>query len=145
MSHFYATIQSHRGETACIGSKASGLYSHTGGWKGSISVYVWHNDKTDEDRYQVSLVPWQSSGGKPRIIATGPLDANTPEFITRDPALGSRDLELIAALRQAKEAFSDLACHMAFADNAPEFNEGGVGYEANHVARSVLAKYDGGV
>ena len=42
----------------------------------------------------------------------------------------SRILELQFALLKAKEALRELSKHPAFSDNAPEFNKGGVGYEA---------------
>lgn len=45
---------------------------------------------------------------------------------------------LLAALNQAKLALWELSDHPAFADQAPEFNEGGVGYEALKVIREAL-------
>jgi hypothetical protein len=44
------------------------------------------------------------------------------------------------ALIQCFEALKELAQHEAFADDAPEFNEGGIGYEACETAREVLRK-----
>lgn len=50
---------------------------------------------------------------------------------------------LLAAARQAREALIELAHHPAFEDNAPEFNEGGVGWEATAALRRVLEEIDG--
>lgn len=42
------------------------------------------------------------------------------------------------ALRVAAEALATLAAHPAFEDDAPEFNVGGVGYEALKTIRAVI-------
>ena len=75
------------------------------------------------------------------MIAEGPLDANVPEFVTRGAAMESRDLDLMDALRHAGSAFFKLANHAAFAGDAPEFNDGGVGREAYRIIKTVLDKY----
>jgi len=46
--------------------------------------------------------------------------------------------ELLIACGLAYDALLDLSDHPAFADDAPEFNKGGVGYEACTVLRKVL-------
>lgn len=43
-----------------------------------------------------------------------------------------------AALLAAHEALCVLAEHPAFADSAPEFNEGGIGYEAIQTLKQAL-------
>ena len=53
-----------------------------------------------------------------------------------------KETEIMEALAQCKRALSELAYHPAFEGNAPEFNEGGIGYEANQKARRVLEEYE---
>ncbi len=73
MSHFYGTLQGNRGEATRCGSKASGVTTYAAGWGGAVRVTVYEQD--GEDRYSVSLTPWQSSGGQSRLLAEGKLDA----------------------------------------------------------------------
>jgi hypothetical protein len=47
--------------------------------------------------------------------------------------------KLLAACWDARLALSDLAKHPAFADDEPEFNEGGIGYEAKHRLDAAIA------
>ena len=74
MSHFYGTLEGNRGEVTRCGSKASGITSYAAGWRGAIRVDVFERD--GEDRFQVTLVPWQNSGGIHQVIAEGVLNAN---------------------------------------------------------------------
>jgi len=52
--------------------------------------------------------------------------------------------ELLAALKQCRQALLHI-CHEcpAFADDAPEFNEGGIGYEACGKAIEIINKAEG--
>jgi hypothetical protein len=52
--------------------------------------------------------------------------------------------ELLAALKQCREVLLHL-CHNcpAFEDDAPEFNEGGIGYEACGQAIEIINKAEG--
>lgn len=79
MSHFYAKIQGTRGEATRTGTKASGIRSDTAGWNGAIQVEVFVG-KDGKDRFIVWLTPWQDSGGKPRKLAEGILDAKAPDL-----------------------------------------------------------------
>lgn len=45
---------------------------------------------------------------------------------------------LLQACQQARDAMMELCEHSAFADTAPEFNEGGVGYEASESLKAAL-------
>jgi hypothetical protein len=45
---------------------------------------------------------------------------------------------MLNALSVAYDALGELAGHSAFEDDAPEFNEGGCGYEARRLLRQVL-------
>ena len=98
MSHFYANIRGHRGEATRMGTKSSGMYSNTAGWKGAISVYVWYDNEKDEDRYRVQLNTWQGSRGRNRVIASGPLDATAS-----DPIDGGTFWDECQRLREALE------------------------------------------
>ena len=51
--------------------------------------------------------------------------------------------ELLAALKQCREALLQICHNSAFADDAPEFNEGGVGYEACSVSIVAINKAEG--
>ncbi|RMH11896.1 MAG: hypothetical protein D6698_15815 [Gammaproteobacteria bacterium] len=53
------------------------LVTYAAGWRGAIKVTTWADG--DVDRFEVQLVPWQSSGGRSRTIATGVLDATSEE------------------------------------------------------------------
>ncbi len=48
--------------------------------------------------------------------------------------------KLVEALRVCQGALHDLSEHPAFADDAPEFNRGGIGYVASQTARAAIAK-----
>ncbi len=99
MSHFYAAINGRCSVATRTGTKASGMYSYTAGWKGCI--YVRLDEHDGQDRYIVSLEPWSGSGGQFRVIAEGPLDANADEFITSGAAMRSPDLEMLATMEIA--------------------------------------------
>lgn len=51
--------------------------------------------------------------------------------------------ELLAALKQCREALLDICHNPAFADDAPEFNKGGIGYEACSVSIVAINKAEG--
>ncbi len=51
--------------------------------------------------------------------------------------------DLLAALKPCREAMLELAEHQAFEDDAPEFNKGGVGYEACRVAIEAINRAEG--
>lgn len=50
----------------------------------------------------------------------------------------TREKELTIGLGQAYQALRLLAAHPAFENDAPEFNEGGIGYEACQACRTAL-------
>jgi hypothetical protein len=47
-----------------------------------------------------------------------------------------------SSLVLASDTFRELAEHPAFADNAPEFNEGGCGYEAHRAVEKAIRLID---
>ena len=75
MSHFYGTIESETSKTTRIGDK-SGLVTHAAGWSGAVRVELTHNPLTGTDHYEITITPWENSGGKSRYIASGTLDAS---------------------------------------------------------------------
>ncbi len=74
MSHFYGTLQGSRGTATRCGTKNSGLQTNAAGWRGAIQVTIFEDNGVD--RFKVSLVPWQNSGGQSVVLATGELDSN---------------------------------------------------------------------
>ena len=78
MSHFYGTLHGQaRTPATRRGTARGGITTHAAGWSGAIRVAVWHDETNGTDRYDVSLVPWQSSGGHGTQLAEGILDANS--------------------------------------------------------------------
>jgi hypothetical protein len=76
MSQFYGTVRGQAATTATRrGSKSSGITTHAAGWRGAIRVDVFASEDGTEDRYLVTLTPWQSGGGQSSILAEGVLDA----------------------------------------------------------------------
>lgn len=76
MAHFYGTLEgaSKSAATRC-GTKASGITTHAAGWHGAIRVEIHYNESLDCDMFEVSLVPWEGSRGKQRMLAVGVLDS----------------------------------------------------------------------
>ena len=53
--------------------------------------------------------------------------------------------EIINVLREASACFNHLSQHRAFANDAPAFNEGGIGYETSKMVRNLIGRMDGKV
>lgn len=63
MSHFYGTVTGQAKTKATRrGAKSSGLTTVAASWGGAVSVRIWHDEETGEDRYAVSQVPWHGVG-----------------------------------------------------------------------------------
>ncbi|GAG01339.1 unnamed protein product [marine sediment metagenome] len=62
MAHFYASIQGNRGEATRMGTKNSGMTSHTRGWNVGVRVYMSVN-RDGEDICTIYLTSG-SSGHK---------------------------------------------------------------------------------
>jgi hypothetical protein len=73
MAQFYGTLQGSRGEASLLGTKFSGLETVAAGWNGAIKTEVFHRD--GRDMYRVTLMPWQGSAGRLRVLAEGELNA----------------------------------------------------------------------
>jgi hypothetical protein len=58
------------------------------------------------------------------------------------PKIGEKDIaSLVSSLQVAQTALAHLAAHPAFEGDAPEFNEGGIGYVASKVIKDALKGY----
>lgn len=53
MSHFYASIQGHRGEATRQGTKSSGISGHIRGWSIGAKVFCHYDPKRDIDIVEV--------------------------------------------------------------------------------------------
>lgn len=79
MAQFYGSVEGTRGAASRLGTTKSGMAATAAGWRGAISVRVWHDKETNTDRYTVYLTPWEGSEGKSRLLAEGILDASLNE------------------------------------------------------------------
>lgn len=75
MAHFYGTLQGQRGGATRLGGRKSGIETYAAGWGGAIRVTVFEDEDSKTDCFEVSLVPWQSSGGSGQVLAKGELSA----------------------------------------------------------------------
>ena len=73
MAHFYGTLQGARGKATRCGSKGSGIETTAAGWGGAVTVRVYEHDGAD--CFEVTLHPWQGSGGQSKLLARGALCA----------------------------------------------------------------------
>ena len=62
MAHFYGVLKGARGEATRCTTKKSGLKVTAASWRGAVSVYLYHDATTGEDRYEVNMRPWHGSG-----------------------------------------------------------------------------------
>ena len=72
MSHFYGVLSGLHKEVTRTGTRASGVCTQVAGWHGAIQVKVFERDGVDY--FEVSLIPWQGSGGSSRQLAYGVLE-----------------------------------------------------------------------
>ena len=83
-----------------------------------------------------------------RVLASTPwpgwtyTDRRSPRTEEANALLMADAPDLLAALRQCREALLVLAEHPAFEDDAPEFNEGGIGHTASGAAVELLRRHD---
>jgi len=69
MAQFYAQIQGNRGAASRMGSKDSGIWSHTRGWNSGVEV-VGRVDEDGNDVFEVFATSGSNGGGSRRLIAT---------------------------------------------------------------------------
>jgi hypothetical protein len=72
MSHFYGTLKGNRGEATRCGTKGSGVGVTAASWNGAVSVMVYFDEVSGEDRFSVVQHPWHGRGVS-ETIATGTL------------------------------------------------------------------------
>lgn len=106
----------------------------------------WHVHKGDPERtrdYHVTTnLPGASSFGCSMVAKVLPVSSGNHH--EANACLIAAAPTMYEALTACWEALRELAKHPAFEDDAPEFNEGGVGYEAAEVARAAIADAQGG-
>ena len=61
MAHFYAEIQGNRGAASRMGTKSSGMWSHTRGWNIGVDVRCGYDATKDKDFVDVYIT--NGSGG----------------------------------------------------------------------------------
>lgn len=62
MSHFYGTLQGQAGKATRRGSKNSGLTVTAASWDGAVSVDLYFDPSTGENRYRVYAHGWHGRG-----------------------------------------------------------------------------------
>ena len=57
MSHFYAAIptSARRTTPTARGHKSTGISTYAASHAGRVTTYLWHDEKTGEDRFEVYL------------------------------------------------------------------------------------------
>jgi len=70
MAQFYAEIEGNRGPASRMGSKGSGIWSHTRGWHVGCKVRCHYDEETDSDVVQVYRTSGSSGGASDVLIAT---------------------------------------------------------------------------
>lgn len=88
---------------------------------------------------------YDNDSGSPRSVAydwgrnVGEIDATGPRHWMAMMRLAP---EMAKILLDCSLALSELSKHPAFADDAPEFNKGGIGYKTNKQVRALLARLE---
>ena len=70
MSHFYGSVRGNRGGATRGGSKRSGFDTVAASFDGAITVRLYHDEDSGEDRFCVQQGRWHGSGID-EIIAEG--------------------------------------------------------------------------
>ncbi len=73
MSHFYAAIPTSARRTmpSARGHKSTGIATYAATWGGRIRTYLWHDDETGLDHFEVCMTPHDNGAGDTCAIATG--------------------------------------------------------------------------
>ena len=73
--HFYASIDQSTRKTvpSAMGDMSTGIGTHTASAKGAISVHLYVDSDTGEDRFRVEMVPHNYKGvqGDRMVLAVG--------------------------------------------------------------------------
>ncbi len=72
MSHFYAAIPTSARRTmpTARAHTSTGVAVYAASWDGRIRTYLWHDEETGEDRFEVSMTPHEGKGDL-KAIASG--------------------------------------------------------------------------
>ena len=71
MSHFYAAIptSARRTTPTARGHTSTGIATYAASYAGRVTTYLWHDEKTGEDRFEVCLSPHEGSGDRGAIAS----------------------------------------------------------------------------
>ncbi len=71
MSHFYAAIPTSARRTipTARGHKSTGISTYAASHAGRVTTYLWHNEFTDEDCFEVCLAPHEGKGDRVAIAS----------------------------------------------------------------------------
>ncbi len=84
MARFYAEIEGNRGRASRMGSRDSGMWSHTRGW--SLGAQVdWDEASGDDDRVEVRLTSGSGYGGF----------SSKPMFTARELKVGKKSRSVV--------------------------------------------------
>ena len=70
MGHFRGILRGNRGSTSRLGSKNSGLSSHTDGWDCGVHVWATYNEKTKQDQFSITLTNGSGYEGRSKNLGT---------------------------------------------------------------------------
>ena len=72
MSHFYGSIPCSARKTVptARAHKSTGLTTVAASWAGAVRVYLWHDDKTGEDKFEVFQSKHHGAGIE-KLLSTG--------------------------------------------------------------------------
>ena len=70
MAQFKADVQGQAGVSGRIGSKNSGIWSHTRGWNAGIEVRGYYDATEDRDCFEVWTTSGSTGRGQKRMIGT---------------------------------------------------------------------------
>ena len=79
MSHFYATIPTSARKTVptARGHKSTGIATLAASWSGGVRTYLWHDDDTGKDHFEVHQVTHHGAGVS-KLLASGVVGEAAP-------------------------------------------------------------------
>jgi hypothetical protein len=70
MAQFLGEVSGSRGKASRLGTKKGGLATTAASWSGCVKVYLFHDEKTGADMFQVTQQKWKNAGTH-EVIAEG--------------------------------------------------------------------------
>lgn len=70
MAQFRGYLRGSRGKVTRLGGKDSGVCIIANGWNAGVSVFAWHDEKTDRDEFRVYATGGSNVRVDRRHIAT---------------------------------------------------------------------------